>query len=97
MTVAVGVAAVLVAALALPRRVPLPFPLFIAANLAMLICSTPAITFAWINTTRVVAPAVPLAIWVLCQPRRKRGWAKAVTRSREVEVDNPVRPVAAPA
>jgi hypothetical protein len=97
MVVAVGVAAILVAALALPRRVPLPFPLFIAANLAMLICSTPAITFAWIDTTRVVAAAVPLAIWVLCQPRRKRGWASAVTRSPEVEVDNPVRPVAAPA
>ncbi len=56
LAISAAVALLLVLALALPRRVPLTFPLYFAVNLLMLVCSTNAIAFAWIDATRVVAP-----------------------------------------
>jgi hypothetical protein len=38
----------------------------------MLICSTRAITDQWIDSSRVVAVALPLAVWVLAQRSRSR-------------------------
>jgi hypothetical protein len=73
-----AVAVLLLTALVVPRRVPLSFPVYLAANLLMLVCSTNAIAFAWIDATRVVAPAVPLACWVLSRPKRARGWTTDV-------------------
>jgi hypothetical protein len=80
-----AVALLLLAALVLPRRVPISFPIYLGASLLMLVCSTNAIAFAWIDATRVVAPAVPLACWVLSRPRQERGWTAevaALTRRR---------------
>ena len=85
LAISAAVALLLLLALVLPRRVPLAFPLYFAVNLLMLLCSTNAIAFAWIDATRVVAPAVPLACWVLSRPRQPRGWTAdvaALTRRR---------------
>jgi hypothetical protein len=71
--------AVLVAALASRRRAPLPVRLYIGATTVMLICSTRAITDQWIDSSRVVAVALPLAVWVLAQRSRSRTGAEVRT------------------
>jgi len=69
-----GLVAVLVAALASRHRSPLPVRLYIGATTVMLICSTRAITDQWIDSSRVVAVALPLAVWVLAQRPRARAY-----------------------
>lgn len=56
---------VLLASLLTRRPAPLAVRLYIGATTAMLICSTTAITAQWIDSSRVVAVALPLAVWVL--------------------------------
>jgi hypothetical protein len=85
----------LVAAVVSRRRVPLPVILYIAATIVMLMCSEVAVTNQWIDATRSVAPAVPLAAWVLCQPRARRAGAKAA-RGDERSAGELTRPRAAP-
>jgi hypothetical protein len=56
---------VLIASLVTRRPAPLAVRLYIGATTVMLICSTTAITAQWIDSSRVVAVALPLAVWVL--------------------------------
>lgn len=73
LALAAALAVVLALALTRWRRTPLPVTLYIAASLAVLICSTPIIMFTWAGSTRVITAALPLAIWVvLGHPTRVR-------------------------
>ena len=74
---------VLIAALVTRRPAPLAVRLYIGATTAMLICSTTAITAQWIDSSHVVAVALPLAVWVLAHGlTRRRGGADDGQRRR---------------
>jgi hypothetical protein len=91
------VVALLLAAVISRRRAPLPVILYIGASIVMLMCSEIAITNQWIDATRSVAPAVPLAVWVLCQPRVRRAEASGGTRTGTGSADRLTPRRAAPA
>ena len=58
----------LVAALVRGRRQPRSYSLYVGGCLVLLLCSAPAITGGWYDSTRVVAAAFPLAVWMLVAP-----------------------------
>jgi hypothetical protein len=61
----VGTMLLLVAALAKDRSAPLPVKIVIGMTLAMSVVMNTEVTMSWVNTGRIAAPAVPLAIWLL--------------------------------
>ncbi len=52
------------------RRVSTPIRLYLFATVVLMACLGPVINFSWVNSTRVLAPALPMAIWVLVRKRR---------------------------
>lgn len=55
---------VLVLAACRPRVIA-PVRLYLVATVGLMICLGPVINFSWVNSARVLAPALPMAIWVL--------------------------------
>lgn len=54
------------------RGTPLPIRLFLGANLVQAVCLGHVVTFSWINSTRAIAPAVPLAFWAIYRRPARR-------------------------
>ena len=56
---------VLLLALVRWRGWPAPVPLFVLANLVLLVCASTAVTSWWYDATRVASAAFPLAVWMI--------------------------------
>lgn len=59
---------ILILAAVLPGLI-VPVRTFLVATAAMMLCLGPVINFSWVDSTRVLAPALPIAVWALTRNR----------------------------
>lgn len=69
MLIPLALCVLIVAALCV-RSTPRSIWLFLAANVVMATMLGPVINFNWTNSVRAIAPAIPLALWVLAHDKQ---------------------------